>query len=96
MYFVALCTDKPDHLQVRLDARPAHLDFLKTHSAEIKIAGPLLTADGQNPNGSMLILECADAGAAKALLAQDPYAKAGLFASVEIKPWRWTIGAPAA
>ncbi|RFB78212.1 YciI family protein [Methylovirgula sp. 4M-Z18] len=95
MYFVALCTDKPDHLQTRLDTRPAHLDFLKSHSAAIKIAGPLLAADGETPNGSMLVLECADAEAAKALLAQDPYAQAGLFASVEVKPWRWTIGVPA-
>jgi uncharacterized protein len=95
MYFVALCIDKPDHLKVRLDTRPAHVEFLKSHGAEVKIAGPLLAADGETPNGSMLILDCADLAAAKALLAQDPYAKAGLFDSVEVKPWRWTIGAPA-
>jgi uncharacterized protein YciI len=26
----------------------------------------------------------------------DPYAKAGLFASVEIKPWKWLIKNPEA
>lgn len=30
MLFALLCNDKPDHLQVRLDTRPAHLDYLKS------------------------------------------------------------------
>ncbi len=28
MLYALLCTDKPDHLQVRLDTRAAHLDYL--------------------------------------------------------------------
>ena len=31
---------------------------------------------------------------ATALLAEDPYAKAGLFASVETTPWKWVVGRP--
>ncbi len=33
--------------------------------------------------------------AARALSAADPYAKAGLFESVEIRPWNWTFNKPA-
>jgi uncharacterized protein YciI len=29
MLFALICTDKPDHLQVRLDNRPDHVAFLK-------------------------------------------------------------------
>jgi hypothetical protein len=28
MLFALLCNDKPDHLQVRLDTRPTHLEYL--------------------------------------------------------------------
>ena len=40
----------------------------------------------------MLILECADEAEAKVLLAQDPYAHAGLFASVELRAFRPVVG----
>jgi uncharacterized protein YciI len=42
--------------------------------------------------GSMLILECADEAAAKSFMAGDPFAKAGLFASVELRPYRPVVG----
>ena len=57
----------------------------------MKLAGPFLGADDK-PVGSMFIVEADDAAAAKALADQDPYAKAGLFAATEIKPWRLVIG----
>lgn len=50
MLFIAHCTDKADHLQVRLDTRPAHLDFLKAKGNALKLAGPTLDADGEAPN----------------------------------------------
>ena len=91
MLFVALCTDKPGHLQTRLDNRADHLAFLGEHPQMVKLGGPFLSEQGE-PNGSMIIIECADEAAAKAFFAQDPYARAGLFASVEIKPWRHATG----
>lgn len=44
--------------------------------------------------GSMIVIEAVDAAAARTFAANDPYALAGLFQNVEIKPWRWLIGAP--
>jgi len=38
--------------------------------------------------GSLIIVDCEDMAAARSLAATDPYAQAGLFASVTIKPWR--------
>jgi uncharacterized protein YciI len=43
--------------------------------------------------GSMLIVEAADLAAAKAFSAADPYTTAGLFESVEIRPFRVVTGA---
>jgi len=93
MHFVALCADKPDALQIRLDTRPRHVEWLAAHSAQVKVAGPFLD-DQDRMIGSMLILECVNENEARALLASDPYACAGLFTSVELRSWRWVIGEP--
>lgn len=96
MHFAFLCNDKPDHLQTRLDTRPQHVAYLEDLKARgaLAFAGPFLDAAG-NPNGSLVVVEAADIETARAIAAADPYAKAGLFASVDVRPWRWVFNAPA-
>ncbi len=94
MLFVATCTDKPDSSALRLDTRPAHLAYLNGLGAKVKAGGALLSADRADVIGSMLILEGDDQAAIASMLADDPYAKAGLFASVDVKPWRQAVGVP--
>lgn len=96
MFFVALCQDKPDGLPLRVATREAHLAWLKSLGSTVRFGGPFLDAAGEAMVGSMLMVEAADLAAAKAIFAEDPYAKAGLFTAVEVKPWRWVVGAPAA
>jgi hypothetical protein len=95
MLFIAVSHDKPGHLSVRMATREAHLAWMKGLGATIRIAGPFLDEAGADPQGSVVVVEAADLAAAKALFAEDPYVKAGLFERVEIRPWRWVIGAPA-
>jgi uncharacterized protein YciI len=95
MLFAVTCLDKPDHLTVRLANREAHLAYLRAHPQAFRVAGPLLAEDGATPVGSMLVVEAADRDELDRLLADDPYAQAGLFAGVDARPWRWVIGAPA-
>jgi len=97
MYVALICRDKPGHLQVRLDTRPAHVDFLEGLNAEgrLALAGPLIGADGK-PNGSIVILNVDTVDEARDLAARDPYAKAGLFDNVDISQWNWTFNAPGA
>ena len=95
MHVMFIGRDKPGHLPVRLANREAHLAYLAEQAAAIKIAGPYLDEATGEPRGSLLIVEAESVEAARALLARDPYAVAGLFAEVEIRPWRWVIGAPA-
>ena len=92
MLFVATCIDKPDCLAKRTGRRPAHLVYLSSLGAKVRAAGALLDPAGQNPIGSLLILETLDEAEARAILAADPYAEAGLFASVDLKPWRQALG----
>ena len=92
MLFVATCIDKPDSLATRMARRPAHLVYLSSLGAKVRAAGALLDAAGQNPIGSLLIFETLDEAEVRAILAADPYAEAGLFASVDLKPWRQALG----
>ncbi|HUH50431.1 MAG TPA: YciI-like protein [Mycoplana sp.] len=97
MHFAFLCTDKPGALQVRLDTRPEHLAYLNTLNEEGKLAfaGPFLGDDGK-PNGSLVVVKAETIEAARALAEADPYAKAGLFANVEVKAWNWVFNNPEA
>ena len=93
MLYALLCTDKLDSLDLRLKVRPEHLAYLNGPSVVLKAAGPFLD-DAGNPTGSLVIVEAADMAAAKMVAANDPYNIAGLFASVEIKAWRWALKNP--
>lgn len=95
MLYALICKDKPNSLQVRLDTRPAHVDFLKGLGDRLKAAGPFLDDSGAM-NGSLVIIEAESRDAALAVSQQDPYAHAGLFESVEIKAWNWVIKNPEA
>ena len=88
MLFAFHCTDKPEAVGVRAANRDAHLAFLASLGDRIFAAGPYLSDDQSAMIGSLLLIECEDAAAAQALAAEDPYAKAGLFARVDIRPWR--------
>lgn len=86
--FVVHCKDKPGAAQVRLDNRAAHLDFLKAHLAKIVMAGPVQTDDRAGMVGSVLVLDFAERAELDAFLAEDPYAKAGLFESLTVLPYK--------
>ena len=86
MLYIIHAFDKPDHLQTRMDNRPAHVAYLKSFGEKLQSAGPTLDA-AEKMNGSLVILELADIAEAEAFAANDPYAKAGLFEKVTIQPW---------
>jgi hypothetical protein len=89
-YFLLLCEDKPNHLQVRLDTRASHLAYIDQHAEAVLLAGPML-GDDQKPVGSMLLLEVEDLKAAEHFAENDPYAQAGLFADVHIRPYAISV-----
>jgi uncharacterized protein YciI len=97
MLYAFLCQDKPGALQVRLDTRPEHVEWLNGLNAEGKLmfAGPFLDAEGQS-NGTLAVVKAETMDEAKAISAADPYARAGLFASVDIRPWNWVFNKPEA
>ena len=97
MLFAFTCKDKPGHLNVRMETRSAHVEHLNKLNAEgtLKMAGPFLDAEGK-PNGSLVIVSAETIEAARAIADSDPYAKAGLFESVEVRPFNWVFNNPEA
>jgi uncharacterized protein YciI len=87
MLFVLVSTDRPGSLELRLATRPTHLAFLDAEAGRIVTGGAMLDPEGK-PCGSVLVIEAADRAAAEAFAAADPYAKAGLFESTVIRPFR--------
>lgn len=90
MRVALFCHDKPDALQVRLDNRAAHLAYIEA-TGVVEMAGPLISAEGQMC-GSLVVLMVDTLASAQDWAANDPYAKAGLFADVTITEWKKVIG----
>ena len=93
MLFALLCTDNPNSVDLRMAVRPDHVKYLESLGTSLKAAGPFTTDEG-SPTGSLVIIEAADRAAANLMAENDPYAKAGLFAAVDIRPWKWLIKNP--
>ena len=88
MLFALICTDKPG--QPRSAARhPAAASGLSRDLSRASSSrpAPLLDAEDQ-PCGSLLIIDVADRAEAAGFAEGDPYAKAGLFESTVIRPFR--------
>ena len=85
-HFIGL--DKKHALETRLQVRPQHLEYARPHT---RLGGPILDSDGQ-PIGSVMIIEAEGLEAAKVLMANDPYAKAGIFGHTELRSWRVAMG----
>ena len=90
--FVLICHDKPNALDLRMKNREAHLAYGPTTGVKIVLGGPLMSEDGSAMQGSLLVIDVPNLAAAKKFSAGDPYVEAGLFESVEIRPWRKVIG----
>ena len=95
MLFALICTDKPNSLELRQQSRPDHLRFLESLGGNLKAAGPFMNDEG-SPTGSLVIIEAQNRAAISEIAGRDPYAVAGLFSTVEIKPWKWLIKNPEA
>jgi uncharacterized protein YciI len=95
MQFIIQCEDIPGGLDLRMATRPAHRDYLQAQDAHLLGAGPFLD-DQDQMVGSLLIVDFPSEAEARTFAANDPYAKAGLFASTSIRRWRWGVKAPAA
>ena len=95
MLFALICTDKPNSLDLRVKTRPEHVEYLKSLGDKLKFAGPFLGDEGK-PNGSLVVIDAENRSQAESIASHDPYGKAGLFQSVDIRAWNWALNNPEA
>ena len=95
MWYAILGRDHPEALPRRQAARSAHLSRLETLKSEgrLLLAGPLPRIDGEDPGpagfyGSLIVAEFDDLAQAQAFADCDPYVVEGVYASVEVFPFR--------
>ncbi|WDR01737.1 YciI family protein [Devosia algicola] len=93
MLYAIIARDKPNNVDRRKALRPTHLEHLKSAGDQIVCAGALYDESDQ-PSGSLVVIEAADLGAAKALAAADPFVTEGVFDSYEVIRWNWAINNP--
>ena len=95
MWYAIIATDAADSLELRKQARPAHLDRIRNlvDEGRVLVAGPHPAIDAEDPGaagftGSLMIVDFPDLEAATAWAESDPYVEAGVFESVTVKPFR--------
>ena len=97
MLYAIIAEDRPGSLAKRLEARPAHVERLKAlnEAGRLVLAGPHPAIDAADPgpagfSGSLIVAEFATREAAIAWASEDPYAAAGVYAKITVKPCRKT------
>lgn len=95
MLYAIIAVDRQASLSARLQARPAHLQRLEALQSEgrLVLAGPHPAIDSNDPGeagftGSLIVAEFTDLAAARAWAATDPYMEAGVYHSVDVKPFK--------
>jgi uncharacterized protein len=94
MLYAIIASDHPNSLTGRRATRPAHLQRLEALQAEgrLLLAGPHPAIDSTDPGeagftGSLVVAEFDDLNAARAWANADPYVAAGVYRTVEVKPF---------
>jgi uncharacterized protein len=100
MLYALVGHDVPGTLEQRLAARPAHVERLTAllNDGRLVLAGPLPAIDSPDPGpagfqGSLVVAEFASLEDAKAWADADPYVTAGVYASVDVYPFRKVLPA---
>lgn len=92
--YAIIAEDAPGTLQLRRDARPAHVERLQALRSEgrLVLAGPHPAQDCEDPGeagftGSLIVARFESLEAAETWASGDPYRIAGVYARVTVKPF---------
>ncbi len=95
MWYAIIGQDVPDSLEKRIAARPAHVERLQAlqNQGRLLLAGPFPAVDAPDPGvagfaGSLIVAEFASLVAARDWANADPYVNAGVYAAVNVQPFK--------
>ena len=95
MFYAIRGTDVPNSLDQRKAARPAHIARLELlrDAGRLLLSGPFPAIDAEDPGpagytGSLIVAEFDSLEDAGAWAQADPYVTAGVYAAVDVQPFR--------
>ena len=98
MYYVFICEDIENSLELRQQHRPAHRARLESliQEGRLLLAGPLPAIDSEDPgpagfSGSVIIAEFDSLDDARNWGNEEPFLRAGVYKSVVVKPFLKTM-----
>lgn len=98
MWYAIISEDVDNSLELRKSARPAHLERVKAlvDEGRLLVAGPHPAVDCIEPGsagftGSLIVADFESLQDAEAWASEDPYVKAGVYATVTVKPFKQVL-----
>ncbi len=95
MLYAIIAEDVENSLEKRKIARPAHIERLQTLKAQgrLLLSGPHPAIDTDEPGeagftGSLIVAEFSSLEEATRWASEDPYVAAGIYANVNVKPFK--------
>ncbi len=95
MLYAIISQDIENSLEKRLAARPAHVERLQKlkQQGRLVLAGPHPSIDSEDPGaagftGSLVVAEFDSLNDAQSWADNDPYIDAGVYESVNVKPFK--------
>jgi len=92
-FFAIYCADSADGGRLRKEHHAAHMEHIGQHMSQLMLAGPCPPMDGSPREASFLVVEAADAAAARAMVEGDPFHAAGVWEQVVVREYKPVVGA---
>lgn len=92
MTWLAICHDVENSQPIREQYLADHLVYIESILSKIEVGGPLCTEADPEYNSSAIIYQVEKESEALELLQNDPYFKAGLYASTELYHFNAVVG----
>lgn len=93
-FYIFRGVDGPGGGPIRTAIRDEHRAYIRIAKPDCRVVagGPLVDDRGEKMFGTLLVFEATDREAVLRFLEGDPYAKAQLFAHVDVDRWQWGLG----
>lgn len=92
MEFFCYHRDRLDSLALRDELLEDHWSYMDRYGKELIARGPTLSSDGEEPTGSVHIVDLPDTAAARAFAFDEPGYQAGVYRDVMLRRWRNRLG----
>lgn len=87
MHYTVYCLDHDNMVERRLAHYEQHKAYLATSPVRMVMSGPLLAGDQETMIGSFFLFEADEIGDVMRFNSNDPFNKAGIWRSVDIRPF---------